>query len=606
MFLIGMVSFFCLLNGIEPTKDDNWETAIREDLFQLIQTRKTSQTLRETMEKLEFRPTYRKRNLQERLLEPLECTFCKTAIGVVITTRKIGTSKDRLVSMFTNLCILSKMASEEECKGLINLNIDTILYVIDNQPSLRPSKICSILFQDLHCQDLFGREWDLGLPPYEPQAQNNIPDDIQSGSVKVLHITDLHYDSRYEVGSNADCGLCVCCQKGTVPSSESTAAGYWGDYRDCDVPWHSFLDLLTHVKEEHKDISYVYFTGDIIAHKVYDTSQTGCITDITKVYTELKNSFGDVPVYPTLGNHEPHPVNLFAPEKVDANLQTLWLFRLVAELWQAWLPADTKNTILRGGYYTVLVKPGFRIIALNSNVCATYNLWLFHDDYDPYGQLKWLIDTLLHAETQKEKVHILSHVPSGDSTCERNWGRQYAKIVNRFSHVISAQFTGHTHLDDTVIYYSHENRSQANNVAFNGGSFTTYSYLNPNYKVYDVNNRGMEVANFESWMYNMTDANQNASLKPKWYKLYDFKSAYNVSSLHPQELSNLVERMTKDKKLTQLYFRYKHRDADPMISEGCDSPCEVANICTMVTATYGNDYHCKMYTGLYWKNRYLG
>ncbi|XP_031341330.1 sphingomyelin phosphodiesterase-like [Photinus pyralis] len=560
-------------------------------------------TLRNTMEEMEFRPMVRQRSLQGRQFEPPECALCNTLVGTIITIRRIGTPKDVIVFMFTELCITLKLVSEEECKGFINMNVDTILYIIDNRLFLTPSKVCSIVFQDLHCADPFGVEWDLKLPPYDSQVQNNLPIDTQSGSVKILQITDIHYDSHYQVGSNADCGLFICCQIGTVPSSESTAAGYWGDYRDCDVPWHSFLDLLTHVKEEHHPISYVYFTGDIVAHKVYDTSEIGCVTDITKVYTELKNTFGNVPVYPILGNHEAHPANLFAPEKVDPNLQTVWLFRLVAELWQAWLPADTQKTILKGGYYTVLVKPGFRIIALNSNVCFNFNFWLFYDDFDPYGQLQWLINTLLYAETQKEKVHILTHVPSGDYTCVRNWGRQYAKIVNRFSHVISAQFTGHTHLDDTVIYYSHENRSQANNVAFNGGSFTTYSYLNPNYKVYDVNNRGMEVANFESWMYNMTDANQNASLKPKWYKLYDFKSAYNVSSLHPQELSNLVERMTKDKKLTQLYFRYKFRDSDYFISQGCNSTCELENICTMVTAAYGSDDRCKMYTELYLKNR---
>lgn len=48
---------------------------------------------------------------------------------------------------------------------------------------------------------------------------------------------------------------------------------------------------------------------------------------------------------------------------------------LVAEEWSAWLPEETKETILKGGYYTVSPKPGFRIIAINSNVCFTFN-WL--------------------------------------------------------------------------------------------------------------------------------------------------------------------------------------------------------------------------------------
>lgn len=44
-------------------------------------------------------------------------------------------------------------------------------------------------------------------------------------------------------------------------------------------------------------------------------------------------------------------------------------------MWSVWLPEKTKKTIIKGGYYTVLAKPGFRIIVLNSNVAFTYN-WL--------------------------------------------------------------------------------------------------------------------------------------------------------------------------------------------------------------------------------------
>lgn len=66
----------------------------------------------------------------------------------------------------------------------------------------------------------------------------------------------------------------------------------------------------------------------------------------------------------------------FVPKDVSPTfVSTEWMMKLAAELWSKWLPADAKETILKGGYYTVSPKPGFRIIALNSNVCYTYN-WL--------------------------------------------------------------------------------------------------------------------------------------------------------------------------------------------------------------------------------------
>lgn len=96
---------------------------------------------------------------------------------------------------------------------------------------------------------------------------------------------------------------------------------------------------------------------------------------ITKVMIKLKETFGSTPVFPVLGNHEPHPVDLFSPIKnMDLNYSTQWIFDLVAKLWKDWLPEETQKTILLGGYYTVLVKPGLRIVALNSNVCYILNL----------------------------------------------------------------------------------------------------------------------------------------------------------------------------------------------------------------------------------------
>lgn len=600
-----MVILLSLILGNVESADDNWEAEVHKGLLHLITRGRISEKLRETLSKIEFSlmfPKFRQ-DKQTFLQDSLLCKLCNIGVGTIITARRLGTRKDRIFFVLTQLCRLLIMNNEEVCDGFLNQNLDTLLYIIDNRPFLRSSKVCSILLQDRRCKDLLRRDWSLDLPRQPSNAPNSTLGDIQSGSLKLLHITDIHYDPQYSEGSNADCGGPICCQKGTVPESESAAAGYWGDYRNCDSPWYAILDLLEQLKKEHKDIAYVYFTGDIINHKVYDTNMNNIIEDVTKVHTTLKETFGDIPVFPILGNHETHPVNQFSSEDVNTNMEfsTKWVFRLVADVWGKSLPASTTETILRGGYYTVLVRPGFRIIALNSNVCYIYNFWLLYDDYDPFGQLQWLIDTLLDAETHNEMVHILSHVPSGDSTCYNNWAKQYVAIVNRFSHIIAAQFNGHTHFDDIVIYYSSKNRSEPINIAFNGGSTTTYAYLNPNYKVYDVNAEDMHVTNFESWMYNITDANDNFPLPPKWYKLYDFKNAYNVSSLHPQELSDLVERMTRMDTLTQSYFRYKHREATN--SNGCNSDCELENICTMVTSAFDDDFHCKKYTKLYYKNR---
>lgn len=55
----------------------------------------------------------------------------------------------------------------------------------------------------------------------------------------------------------------------------------------------------------------------------------------------------------------------------------------------------------------------------------------------------------------------------------------------RFSSTITATFNGHTHNDEMIVYFD-ESDKESIGVAYNGGSLTTYSDLNPNYRIYDI------------------------------------------------------------------------------------------------------------------------
>lgn len=105
---------------------------------------------------------------------------------------------------------------------------------------------------------------------------------------------------------------------------------------------------------------------------------------------------------------------------------------------------------------------------------------------DMRNQLQWLYETLLNAEKMNEYVHILGHVPPNTASCVYAWNREYNKIVIRFAHIINGQFFGHTHRDEFNIFYSNNenNESMAVNVAWNGGSGTSFIGLNSNYRIY--------------------------------------------------------------------------------------------------------------------------
>lgn len=138
-------------------------------------------------------------------------------------------------------------------------------------------------------------------------------------------------------------------------------------------------------------------------------------------------------------------------QQVDSSIA--WLYDELDVQWRHWLPASVSHTIRRGAFYSVLVRPGFRVISLNMNYCNNKNWWLLLNSTDPATELQWFIYELQSAEFSNEKVHIIGHIPPGHSDCLKVWSRNYYKIISRYESTITAQFFGHTHYDEFEVFY---------------------------------------------------------------------------------------------------------------------------------------------------------
>ena len=68
-----------------------------------------------------------------------------------------------------------------------------------------------------------------------------------------------------------------------------------------------------------------------------------------------------------------------------------WLYESLADSWIGLgLSEDTRESIVRGGFYTTMARPRLRVISLNMNYCARENYWLLVNATDPLGQLQWV------------------------------------------------------------------------------------------------------------------------------------------------------------------------------------------------------------------------
>ncbi len=65
-------------------------------------------------------------------------------------------------------------------------------------------------------------------------------------AIKVMHISDLHPDFFYSVGSEAKCNEPICCRAGNASTTSQLTvdttmpAGYWGSLAKCDLPMQTF------------------------------------------------------------------------------------------------------------------------------------------------------------------------------------------------------------------------------------------------------------------------------------------------------------------------------------------------------------------------------
>ena len=93
---------------------------------------------------------------------------------------------------------------------------------------------------------------------------------------------------------------------------------------------------------------------------------------------------------------------------------------------------------------------------------------------------------MLAAEQAGERVHILAHLGTNGNSCFKWWSREFRRVIDRFHNIIGAQFNGHTHRSEFQIFYDSATAQHAINVAWNAGSATTFTSVNPNYHIYSV------------------------------------------------------------------------------------------------------------------------
>ncbi|GAB1600640.1 sphingomyelin phosphodiesterase-like [Argonauta hians] len=538
------------------------------------------------------------KSIEKRSLKfSLKCIACESAVSLFRRILKKNPQSAVIGQLIKEACIHFHIENPNVCGFVVKEFQPEVLYVL-SKSNLTSKEICSIVL-NIQCTEKNDPydQWNIHLPnkPKPPVKPIPVP---KNGSPKLrcLHLTDIHLDILYKEGANAKCGEPLCCRESNgTPKKSGDGAGKWGDYRNCDLPPRTLDNLFKHLQTIQHQFDYIIWTGDLPPHNIWNQSRS----DQTKVINILTNYFlkylPKKPMFPVVGNHESSPVNSFPPEFIHGNNSIHWLYAALNESWSHWLPESTYSTISNGAFYTISPYHGFRIVSLNTNYCNNMNWWLLINMTDPNNELSWLINVLQKAEDNKEKVHIIGHIPPGTDDCLKAWSNNYYKIISRYESTIAAQFFGHTHMDSYEIFYDVTNMKRPVSVAYIAGSVTPYilnQAVNPSYRIYEIDgpypSSSWAVLNHENYILNITAANIDD--KPVWQKEYTAKEAYNLTNLNPDSWNNLIKVMQNNATILQLFNKYKFKSVN---NGECTGDCRHDLLCDLRSGRSYDPSLCK-------------
>ncbi|KAJ1373679.1 putative sphingomyelin phosphodiesterase asm-3 [Parelaphostrongylus tenuis] len=363
-------------------------------------------------------------------------------------------------------------------------------------------------------------------------------------------------------------------------------AGNWGMVGDCDAPYWLLTNMLEFIQKNHEDLDFVMVSGDLTSHAVWDYSRDSHVAIVRNITNTIKSCFPKTAIYFAIGNHEGVPIDNFAPHFTPKRFHMNWLYDTMAETWSDWVPEDQMKTVKYMGCYMKKIYPGLRLISLNNALGGdAINLFLYINQTDPDGTMTWLVEQLLDAERAGESVHIIAHIPGGDSEALEGWALNYYNVINRFQNTVAAQFFGHTHSEEFYITYEDpkSSSSRPTSVVYSAPSVTPYSKYFPAYRIYTIdgayNGSTYQVIDFEEWFLNLTEANASPE-NPQWKQLYaSINREYGLKSQSPSEWNNMIERMRTDNVLFEKYRENFYRRSKFDGIGDCDENCKRRWLC---------------------------
>lgn len=538
------------------------------------------------------------------------CGVCKDALNIAKGISEFNRG-EILSKVLGGLCGNPKFANSKGCKiphdtamaegghsGFIN-DAGNVLSLMDPYSDDGDLFCYNFVFQS--CPKPATPEIDLS-DWWPPKPDDAVEPKTSGETFNVLHISDIHYQKDYLVGSAANCNDMMCCMassKWTAIGREWVSAPNMGYYK-CDSPDSLIRSSMSDMTDGRFEYEFALFTGDMVDHNPLFISYEESIDEEEASLKYMKDYLGHIPVYPVLGNHDTYPFAQVAQDASGYSNLFTWNSDLMSHLWEdyGWIDGDAAQMVKEHyGGFALTTRHGLRVISINSNFYYTWNLYNYWNTSTPdlSGVFRFLANELLECEKNGQRAWIITHVPpNGDDTMDLP-ANVFTQIVERFSpHVIAAVFFGHTHQDEFQLIYQSSDSStvvseddktaeSALMTAWISQSITPLTNYNPGWRYYEVDSKTFSIMDSHNFYSRLNDSFPENLDSLDWEPLYSARDAYNPgwpkdAPLNATYWHEVAQGIKDDPDIAQGYMENGYR-ASPYTPDCRDDECRIQNYC---------------------------
>ena len=458
--------------------------------------------------------------------EDFSCTLCKRIVAAVRTTVEEKYTPTEIINTIALICSISQ--DYDYCYNFYsNYGIpflkNAFIRLTNSDNFCHTLGFCS---EGQLCEDTY--DYAIRLLKDKPnKTKEKI--DTSAQTLKMIQVTDIHYDKNYVENGTIYCDTPLCCHEHASQYSR-IKSGKFGSIKNCDTNINTLKSFVQAAYELNPD--FIIWTGDNAEHDSWNSTQEEAFSATRTIKNAIDEVFQHkIPIYPVIGNHEVYPNDLWESGKEN-------IFKNLADIYKDYFFEDQAyDTFSKYGYYTEKhPNTNLRIIALNCLYCDAVNYHHLSSNHtEAKKEFIWLESVLREAETNGEYVYILDHFPINGEFTLVECSKRLRAIFDRFDYIIRGYFSGHNHLDDIAPVRRYFEPRPIININYIAPSLTSNEGdgLNPSFRQYIIDSNTKQVIDYEQYRLNLTEANLKG--EAKWYLSHLATELFNVSDLTERE-----------------------------------------------------------------------